>query len=168
MAFIVEDGTGKIDATSYCTVEFADAYFEDRGNAVWAAIVADTTKEVALIKATDYIDSRFGASFKGTPYYPDTPQALAFPRTAPCITGIPTVLKRACCEYALRALSAKLAPDPTVAANGGKVISERKVLGPLEKEIRYSEAVSIQLLKPYPAADMLLRALFNSGNRVIR
>lgn len=165
MAFVAEDGTGLANANSYCSVAFADSYFSDRGITTWTG--ADSVKQSALIKATDYIENRF--TFKGTPYSDD--QALHFPITD-CETGLaaemPVKLLKATAEYAFRVLSAELAPDPTVDDTGGKVIEKTEKVGPLEETTKYSEATSIQRFRPYPMADILLKGLVYSSNRVIR
>lgn len=165
MAFVVEDGTGKEDANSYGSVAGADAYFAERGVTAWTG--SDTVKQQNLIKATDYIDTRFSQKFKGYVLYPDTPQALAFPRTA--FDGMPTALLKATYEYALRSLTNPLAPDPVVSSVGGAVKREKKKVGPLERETEYVEGTtSVMMFKPYPMADALIAKLLNSGNRVIR
>lgn len=165
MAFVVEDGTGKIDANSYGAIAGADAYFAERGVTAWTG--NDTVKQQALVKATDYIDTRFSTRFKGYVLYPDTPQALAFPRTA--FDGLPAPLLKATYEYALRSLSGALAPDPTTDASGNTVKRFKKKVGPLEKEYEFAtDTSSTNAFKPYPMADALIAKLLNPANRVIR
>ena len=66
MAMIVETGAGVANANSYTTVAFIQAYFDDRGgNAAWDALASDTEREHILIKATDYIEKRFGQDTRG-------------------------------------------------------------------------------------------------------
>ena len=70
--------TSGATANSYSSVADANAFHTDRANAVWADIATDD-KEVALIKATDYIDANYVfRSVKATdeqalecPRYPD-------------------------------------------------------------------------------------------------
>ena len=96
MAFVVEIGTGLATATAYVDVAFVDAYFLDRNNLNWTA--STLQKQAAIIKATDYIDTRWGNSFLGRSEFPDIPQALCFPRLnilnkdGRFVTGIPTIL----------------------------------------------------------------------------
>lgn len=166
MAFVPEDGTGLENANSYVDVAFADEYFADRGIAAWTG--SDTVKQQALIRATDYVENRF--NFKDAPFSED--QALHFP-TLDYETGLvaemPVNLKKAVCEYALRALTATLAPDPTVDDTGGRVIAKTEKVGPLEESTQYSESEPIQRFRPYPAADILLKGLVeDTSNRVIR
>lgn len=168
MAFTVEDGTGVADANSFGAVADADAYFTERGVAAWTGVQA--VKEGALIRATDYIETRFGARFKGTKV--DEDQSLSFPREDADEFDedeIPRNLKRATFEYALRALTAELAPDPVIDPSGVAVVTTRKKLGPMEKEFQVLGSGTPKLLRAYPAADMLLAPLLvPGGNRVIR
>jgi hypothetical protein len=175
MAFVPEDGTGLPDANSYVDVAFADSYFADRGVTDWAG--EDTAKQNWLIRATDYIDSRFGGSFKGE-QIAEGVQALEFPRYLdPCSPTTPPValpanLKKACCEYALRAKSTPLAPDIQMDPSGFQVSKTHKKIGPIENDVEYAtrgSGAQRELLTPYPAADMLLRGLLKPyGARVIR
>ena len=41
VAFIVEDGTNVENANAYVTLEYADAYFTDRGNDAWLAFTTE-------------------------------------------------------------------------------------------------------------------------------
>lgn len=167
MAFVVEDGTGLTNSNALIDVAFADAYFTDRGgNATWTASSNDQ-KQSAIVQATDYLCGRF--RFKGTKYNED--QALEFPRVF-CDSEdpqMPVKMKQAVAEYAVRARVAKLAPDPTVDATGGTVISKKEKVGPLEEETKYSDTQTVRSFTAYPAADMLLRGLTSAfGRSVIR
>jgi len=165
MAFTVEDGTGLTTSNALIDVAFADAYFADRGIAAWTGDNT-TVKQPAIIRATDYLCNRF--TFIGELYSED--QALAFPRTYDYLEApeMPVKMKQAVAEYALRALTQTLAPDPVVSDTGGQVIEKREKLGPLEEQTRYAEGVANAVLRPYPAADMLLRGLVDNTRRVIR
>lgn len=160
MAFTVEDGTGLEDSNSFTSVAYADAYFTDRGVTDWTG--ADSVKQTALIKATDYIETRFSNNFRGSQL--TTEQALSFPRD---LEGdLPACLQKATCEYALRSLSAPLAPDPTVDTSGLRLKGYSKKLGPLEKKYEYADA-GAHLFQPYPMADSLLKSLLRPS-RLIR
>lgn len=163
MAFTLEDGTGLEDSNALIDVAFADAYFADRGIAAWTGD-ADAVKKPAIVRATDYLNTRF--KFKGCKYKEE--QALEFPRVYDGDPQMPVKMKQAVAEYALRALTTVLAPDPTTDATGGKVLMKREKVGPVEEETQYSDSTSVSLLKPYPAADMLLRGLVDTVRRVIR
>lgn len=118
MALIEEDGTGKSTAESYCTGAFADAYFLARGNAAWAALTT-AAKEAALRRASEYMTGAFSSRWQGVRAFPLV-QALDWPRWGVVFEGyyigtyiVPEIIKRACCELALKASTADLQPDLT-------------------------------------------------------
>lgn len=158
---VVEDGSGVINANSYVTTQSANTYFSERGVTAWLG--TQLQKEQALIKATDYIEMRFAGKFCGTAL--TTTQTLSFPRSGLSNT-MPPELTKACCEYALVALAAPLAPNPTRDPN---ILSERKKLDVLEKDVTYRNGTQ-SVLKQYPQADLYISRLIcsNNGNRVIR
>lgn len=195
MTLIVEDGNGLPDANSYADVAFADDYFSTRAIAAWTG--ANNVKEAALIRATDYIDTVYGTKFSGTQAFVSSPpdqtvdQALAFPRDprVPYVgsytsfldvpislasgplekpVAIPIALKKATCEYALRALTAALLVDPMVDATGAMVTSKTETVGPISETTQYYASAGIEITQPYPAADLLLKPLLNTGGKVIR
>lgn len=164
MSFVVEDGTGLANATSYIAVATADDYFTDRGVAEWVG--TDPVKQGALIRATDYIDKKYGSRFLNDRL--TEIQALEFPRTV-FDPIMPVVLQYACAEYALRALSGPLMPDPTVDATGRTVVSSSDSVGPISTSRTYNAGSKVSLFRPYPAADMLMRSLIlQTQGRVYR
>ena len=58
MAFTVEDGSGVEDANAYVEFAYVDEFHLDRGNTEWTG--ADSVKQSAIIRASEYIDKRFG------------------------------------------------------------------------------------------------------------
>jgi len=171
---IVEDGTVVEDANAYITIAFADAYHELRGNSDWLN-ATEASKVAAIVQATDYTDTRW--TFVGSKA--DEDQALQWPRDDAYDRdgieqedNVPTVVQQTVAEYALRALSAPLLPDPTIDEDNGKFITyKRERVGPLEEETRYSEARGRSSLRPYPAADRRMSAsglVITSNGRVIR
>lgn len=171
MAFTVEDGTGLADSNSYIDIEFADEYHSDRGNEDWQA--TDEAKEKLLIKATDYIDMRYGPSFKGQRLESAT-QALRFPRAylyndeGDLLEGIPAALKKATAEYALRALSQVLAPDPVFDDSNLLVSAIEEEVGPIREAKKFNAKLGIITLRPYPAADRLLQEFLPRSGTAIR
>lgn len=167
MAFTVEDGTIVAGANAYVTVAYADDYHTERGNSLWTG--SDTVKQQAIVRATDYIDGRYSSRFIG--YITDATQALCWPRTDAAsydTDEIPEPLKRACAEYALRALSQSLAPDPVIDASGySKVVTRRRV-GPIETYYQVDSNGIGSISRPYPLADMQLRGLVVPGGTVFR
>lgn len=116
--FTVEDGTGLPSANSYLSVSEADDYHDGRGNTAWTdSSITTAVKQNALVRATDYIEKRFGTRFRG--WKESSTQALQWPRldaednSGYLLSGIPEKLKQATAEYALRSLSLhELTPDP--------------------------------------------------------
>lgn len=91
-------------------------------------------------------------------------QPLSFPRvglfdsSGRNVLGIPRKLREAVAEYADRARSAALDPDPEVDATGAQIQSKREKVGPIEEETEYVPGTHLVVVtKPYPAADRLLR-----------
>lgn len=171
MAFIVEDETGLIDANAYITLVEARAYWDDRGFVHTGFTDAQT--QIAIIKATDYIENRFRTRFKGSREFED--QALSFPRIdlfdedGRLVTGLPDRLKSATTEYTQRALSAELAPDPVVDDTGLQVSRKKEKVGPIEEETAYVVGGATSIFQPYPNADRLLQEyLAASGGRTAR
>lgn len=173
MAFIAEDGTGVVDANSYIDIAYADSYFLDRGNAEWAALITDQ-KQQDLIQASDYIDLRWGPFFKGTRATEE--QGLMWPRlyVGSSVYQMPTSLKRATAEYALRASQGPLAPDYVYDENGRLYTKKREEVGPIVEEVSYSTA-STEIdyaYRSYPLPDSMMRGLLlgggSFGNQVIR
>ncbi len=151
MAFVVEDGTGLSNSNAYISVADADTHHADRGHTDWAAAL-DANKELAIVRATDYIDQRFGLKFVGDKG--SSAQALEWPRIgAYDVDGylfdpLPPQLLKAVSEYALISLrQGDLGPNPQLpvpdsdpadgtTTNGpvpkGEITKE--VVGPLETE----------------------------------
>lgn len=171
MTLIVETGTGDPAAESYCSVADADAYHLSFGNTAWAALAVGD-KEVALRKATAYIDQTYVDRWDG--YLVTNTQALNWPRTqvrrrnAPTTYGsttgfmvsywpynsVPVAVLRACAGLAFRTgtTGAELAPDQE-----RKTVLER--IGPI---ITHYEDGSSQLTR-YTAIERMLGPLLKGG-----
>ena len=169
--FTLEDGTGTVaGANAYVAVATVDAYFADRANVNWDG--ADSEKEVAIIKATDHVDRRWGLAFKGYRLVSDQP--LEFPRAAlydgrgTLVEGIPVKLENACAEYAVRILSGEnLSPDPEIDDSGQAIEEELLQVGPIKIDTKVSSATAT-LLKSFPDADRLLLEYMSTGRQAIR
>lgn len=169
---IVETGAVVPSANTYVTLAFVDSYHTLRDNVAWAEAV-EASKVAAIINATDYIDYRW--RFIGS--RSDEDQTLEWPRIGATDKdgfqqkdNVPVVVQQTVAEYALRALSAPLLPDPELDENGKYIVYKREKVGPLEEETRFSETVGRQLLSPYPTADRRLAAsglVLTAGGRVI-
>ena len=87
MAFVftVDDGTGLTGSNSYVSVSDTDDYHTGRGNTSWTdGSITDASKKDALVRATDYVDKRFGSKYRG--WRSSTTQALQW-RMMPDISG---------------------------------------------------------------------------------
>jgi len=166
MAFVVEDGTGIPGANAYIEVAFADGYFSDRLDTEWTG--TPEQKQAAIVLATDYMESRFGAAWVGCRL--TETQGLGFPRVAPA--GMPLGLQQACAEYAKRARVKPLAPDLPLAATGTVAMVTERTVGPITTKFAaptHGPGSVVMLLQPYPTADMKLRGLVrNTSGRTVR
>ena len=150
MSIIVEDGTGLTTAVAYVAVADADAYHTAMGNTAWTG--TDAAKEIALRRATQYLDNRY--TYRGTRL--TSTQALEWPRVGYELGWrveewpVPN-LKAPCCEAALRALSDTLQTD--VAADQ---VTEETV-GPIT--VKYALKTG---QTRYPVVDALL-ARYSAG-----
>lgn len=152
MALIVEDGTGRADAESYCSVAYADAYFSARNVSNWDG--SDAHKEGLLRLATDFMQQRYTSLWQG--YRKTSTQALDWPRYDVIAfeydvssTVVPDAIMRACAELAHRANHATdnyLNPDL-----GRKTVREK--VDVIEVEYDPSAPVNAQ----YLAVDAIVR-----------
>lgn len=171
MAFLVEDGSGVSDANAYTPVSYCDDHHTDRGNSAWNDFTTPE-KQAGIIRASEYVDKRFGIRFVGLRSTKD--QGLEWPRDdafdldgylLSSVDEVPRNLKKAVAEYALRALiCGVLAPDPILPvpkqdltdSSGtrdtdvitGEVTRRKDQVGPLVEERWYesrSQAISRNL-----------------------
>jgi len=180
MAFTVEDGTGLAAANAYVSVDYFRNYHRDRGHAF-----EGTTAQIqqSIVRATDYIDKRFGRRFVGR--RTDRGQALEWPRIDAFdrdthllngVDAIPRQLQKACAEYALRALALLTGTDADLSPDGadpvGELTSYSVTVGPITESKTFAGAntrspqssiVSDSLIPEYPAADMWLEELLRSS-----
>jgi hypothetical protein len=163
MALVVEDGTGKADAESYAAVASADTYHTAFGNTAWGDLDTEA-KEVALRKATRYIDSHY--RFSGTKF--TAAQALEWPREGAVDSGwyvesdaIPVKLVNATIELALIASTEDIMPT---GSPGGAVIREKVDVLEVEYAVGYSGVTR------YRTVDAALAGLVKSQTmgRVVR
>lgn len=176
MTFTVEDGTGVAGALSYVDVTYADSFFAARGDTAWAALATDASKQVYLVRATDYIEILYSHRFIGDKALAANP--LSWPRintgdwldTAYADDEIPDILKKAQCLYAVEAINGPLMPTPAIDDTGFAVITTRKQVGPIQKDFRVVPGQTGRLIvRPYPLADGMIAPLLRpGGGRVIR
>lgn len=160
MAIVVEDGTGLENSNSYISVNDATVYFSVRGITSWSELTQDK-QEIALIKATDYLDNAFDWNGKKK----TQEQALKFPRENLVdsdgykVEGIPLNLKYAECECAI--LIATGTELFQVLETNGAVTSEK--IG--ELAFTYDVSQKIKDSSVYESINTRLRGLYKDSTK---
>ena len=183
MALIKEDGTIVADANSYADEADADAFQTDRGRVAWLEASTEVA-DAALVRATDYIEGRFGLQFVGAPL--GDVQELSWPRSGARYvkTGnpfpedeVPVDIVNACILYADQVigpdgddleLMTELSVIPTVDP-GGQVKMKKEKVDVLEEVTEYAVGgqsggtAALRTIQPIPEADRLIRRWLRGG-----
>lgn len=160
---VVEDGTGRTDSISLCSLEFAQVYHAQRNNAEWGQLTPGAQK-AALVQATDYMEQVYRLRWLG--YRKLEAQALSWPRDEVQRVDftylnqysffpsdqVPVEVQRACALLALKASAGELAPD--IARQ-----TQREKVGPLEVEYQQGQVPYVR----FRAADNLLAPFLDAG-----
>jgi len=127
------------------------------------ALVPVGVKAAAIVRATDYVENRYGNALVG--YKASAEQALHFPASCvydpisgDAITGVPDAYQKAIAELALVARTSTLGGSP-----GAAVSSESRSAGGITRSVQYATpgaAIS------YPAAERWLRSLLRRPQAV--
>ena len=165
MALEVEDGTAKVNAESFASVDEFTTHHTLRGNTYTAT---DSAIEAALRKATDFMEARWSTSWVGS--RSTVTQALSWPRDGayypddgrPAL-DVPIEIKRACVEYALRALTNELAPDLEYTTTLGPVVETEDRVGPIMERRKYANGGATMAFRKFPVIDKSLRPLLVGG-----
>jgi hypothetical protein len=174
MAFTVQSDLGTVaNANAYITVAEYKAYHDDRGNSY--AGRTDPQIQTDIVRATDHIDTRWVAKGDLLEDAQTTqfPRENLFDRNGLEVEGIPSAVKKATAEYALRAGAADLEPDPDDPTAGG-IQRTRDKVDVIESEVEYMAGAGPGSgLARWPAADRILQSsgLFaqqGGGGRLIR
>lgn len=171
MALIVEDGTGKVDAESYISVADANTYHTGFGNSAWTG--DDALKEQALRRATRFIDGLYSRRWVGLRNSQaqalDWPREYAYDKDEFLVPNgtVPTAVKRATAEAALRELQSPNSLTPDL-ERGGQVESESVSAGPVSSDVTYRPDAPVRPI--LTVLDDLLHRLTASPNsaRVLR
>lgn len=143
---IVQDETGEVvGANAYVSEADFLAWFSDRGITP-AGSTAE--REAAIVKATDYIDTRW--SFTGQKKATD--QTTEFPRYGE--TELNTKVVTACILYANEALTADLWKTQDE-IEAGRIKRKEETVGPIRDVVEY--AVPLGTKKAFEQADALMR-----------
>lgn len=161
--FVVEDGSGKSDATSYITKAEFTQYWENRGTDY--SSLANATLEALLNLSTQYLDS----NYRWLGGITDQTQALMWPRYGLYDTKgyvvtndkIPTELKNALCEIA----GYQQENGDLLSINKG-VASKR--IGPVSVTFSDSQANSDHTVNRIPQAERWLRTFIDYQYKSVR
>lgn len=172
MAFIVQTDSGTVsNANSYITVDEFKNYHKDRGNEITVG-TGDIQK--AIVKATDYLDTRFRyvGERLNRPQATEWPRLNAFDIDETLINGIPIEVKEATAEYGLQALNGDLYITPTQEATGQTLRREENqvtVDGVKRAKEFFRGANTGFHLPKVPVADQKLRArgLIRVGGKLV-
>ena len=186
-SFTVEDGTGLSTANAYLSVADFKDHHTGRGNtSATDGTYGDTEIEAGIVRATDYVDKRFGRRFRGDKSYQT--QELEWPRLDAYtdedheLTGVPRQLEKAIAEYALITLQLARPLDPipvpefgildpstgeVTSEGGGKVIEKTEKVGPIEDTTKWGDTNrpmtgtgnATQNIPEYPQADLWLEEI---------
>jgi len=158
MAFVVEDGTGLSNSNSYVSVDEFREYWTDRN--VDYTQKSDTEIQASLIKANQYLDTRY--KYIGFKYTYN--QALEFPRynaydkNGYLVTDIPVCLKYALCEAGAIELNGT---DLYTNTEEG-IVSKTENAGPVQTTYTYKDKATGQIM--YKRINNLLRPILKGGN----
>lgn len=164
IAFVVEDGTRKTDATSYVALADAQQYWDNMGYD-YSALTDDQFKAL-LNFASKVIDGQYFSRFKG--YRSSLSQALQWPRADVWYpdgyevggSTIPPQLKSAVCEMAY-AKNAGVDPQPSSTVTG-EIQSESTRVDVIQESRTYVVG-STRDHPRLPAVDDALRPLLGGG-----
>lgn len=155
MIIVQNDGGTAAGANAYIDTDWFKAYHDARGNAYAGT---DTELEQAIIRATDYLDQRFtfvGKRRLGRDQTTEWPRTSAWDRDRRYINDVPEEVKEATAEYALRALTETLNPDPDRDPSGRTVHSKSEQVGPISESVTFTYG-GAYTMPAYPAADRKL------------
>ncbi|MEB3419910.1 DnaT-like ssDNA-binding protein [Salipiger marinus] len=143
MPIVVEDGTGKTDATAFISLAYFKAYCDARGHTYGAD---DTLIEQAIVRATAYLSDSYrwaGERIRGRSAIGGG-QALAWPRSdvvdddgySVPADSVPDEIQRATAEVARRELSTPGAMTPDYTPSE-RVKSKTVKAGPVSSATEY-------------------------------
>lgn len=170
MTINVEDGTEIVDANSYISVTDCGTFLNDLGYADWD-ILDTATKESSLLRANQYIETKYKLRFKGKTK--TITQSLSFPRIqlidengrVVSSTTIPQELKDAQCILANLAVDIDTGDliQLTTVTTKEDVIKVKKVkVDTIEKETEYFQSVTQKFYRE--VEDLLAPLISISGS----
>ena len=165
MAFILQDNTPVVGANAYVSVGVFRTYHSDRGTD--SSAYSDAQVEVAIIKATQYLDLRFEYVGQRSLSNQDLewPRQFAYSDRGDHVTGLPTAVVQATAEYANRALTTNLLADPVSLDGSGRSVKKlEQTVGPITEKFEFELNRGFEM-PDYPIADRILisKGLISSG-----
>lgn len=171
---------GDANQNAYVAESFVDTYHTDRNNTAWFDFTSPE-KQSAIIRASEYVDKRFGRRFKGQRRSFD--QGMEWPRIDAVdedgysFPDNPTQLQKAVAEYALRAaLCGVLAPDPFLPVPkqslesgntdrtqepSGEITRKLEKVGPVQEETYYRSPSQAATSNPSAGARVVQSGLLD-------
>ncbi len=166
--FIVEDGTGLSDSSTYLDVAELKQLWENVGYSF--ELLTDEQIQVGLNKATAVLDSKYAMRYPGARN--STTQKLCWPRLFAYYidsheyidnTVIPVEIKNALSEYLYAQLKSGVPLQPTLSAQGN-IIEETKTVDVVTVKKRYSHNTSTPYSRTtITAVEDALSRLIGSG-----
>jgi len=178
MAF--DSTIGDAAQNAYVPEATVDTHHIDRNNTAWFDFTSPE-KQAAIIRASDYVDKRFGRRFRGVRRSFD--QGLEWPRIDAVdedgysFPESPKQLEKAIAEYALRAaLCGTLAPDPLLPVPkqnlesgqtdrtqepSGEITRKLEKVGPIQEETYYRAPSQAATSNPSAGARSVQSGLVN-------
>jgi len=171
MSFTPETGEGLSDATSYVSVENADAYFAGLHDPDEWDSASDGDKEVALQIATQWLDAHHSRRWIGTSRLAD--QSLDWPRTDAYwpdghemdYDSVPNPVIAACCELALLYINGDTLWQDI--DNPGNIAESSVTAGPVSVTKKYASGGASQT-KKYTKIARLLSDVLKRGDKILR
>ncbi len=173
--FILEDGTGVVDATTYADLAAADQYLENTDRRTEWRAFSSRERQAALIQGADYLDQTFRNRYQGQRF--SSTQRLEWPRVQvfdelgnpttpdPGLAGsIPEEVGNAAIEYAFEAAIAPLAPTPVVDDSGRELLEVREKVDVLETWTKYRDTSAIKA-KAFPRAKLVIQRWLRRSTR---
>ncbi len=174
--FIVENGNGLVNATTYASIAEADQYLENTGRnlGAWAA-GGDAAKQRALNLAADYMQARWNRRWKGR--QTNEFQRLDWPRIGTQrkngyyinSSEVPLEVKEAQTEYALLEITSPGTLFPTLAFDDTNRLPTRTrdKVDVLETEREYGSGM-VRNWRSFPIADGKIKHLVSPTGQLLR
>lgn len=172
MAFTVQDDNGTVsEANAYADLAYVREYHADRGRDLSDPTVTDAALSAAIIKATQYVDTRYTypGERRNRDQSTEHPRRDLYDRSGYLVTGVHRAVKQATAELSNRALTDDLLADPERDDSGRAVLSKSEGVGPLKEAVEYAGG-GAYIFPEYPAVDRILQSagIIRTGLTAVR